>query len=129
MPKKYPIFQLWREVIAFQSIGVHIMIGKKSLVALLIVGVMASSVSSSAFARGRGGNGFAIAAGVLGAVAVGTIIANSQPVYEAPPPRYYGPPPEPVYYRAPPRYYEPPPVYQREYAPDGYYYRDGYYSR
>ncbi|HEY4072998.1 MAG TPA: hypothetical protein VGM52_07830 [Herbaspirillum sp.] len=105
------------------------MIGKKSLTALLIVGVMASSVPSSAFAHGRGGNGLAIAAGVLGAVAVGSIIANSaQPVYEAPPPRaYYGPPPEQVYYQAAPRYYEPPPVYVREYRRDGYYYHDGYY--
>ena len=109
------------------------MIVKKSLTALLIVGALASSVvSTSAFAHGgRGGNGFAIAAGVLGAVAVGTLIANSaqQPVYQEPQPVYYAPPPQQVYYQPPPQYYQPRPVYVREYPRDGYYYRDGYYSR
>jgi hypothetical protein len=120
----------------------HIMIGKKSLSALVIVGVLAASASSTAFAGGRyhggggGGNGLAIAAGILGAVAVGTIIANSasQPVYEAPQPAYYGPPPQQVYYQAPPQYYQAPPqpVYVREYREyprDPYYYRGGYYHR
>lgn len=101
------------------------MIGKKSLAGLLIVGVMASSVSTSAFARGGGGDGFGIVAGVLGAVAVGSIIANSAPrpvYYDAPPPQqyYYGPP-QPVYYQPPPRYYQPPPVYVDQYG--------NYYSR
>jgi len=99
------------------------MIGKKSLAALLIVGVMASSVSTSAFARG--GDGFGIVAGVLGAVAVGSIIANSAPrpvYYDAPPPQqdYYGRP-HPVYYQPPPRYYQPPPTYVDQYG--------NYYSR
>ena len=99
------------------------MIGKKSLAGLLIVGVMASSVSTSAFARG--GDGLGIVAGVLGAVAVGSIIANSAPrpvYYGAPPPQqyYYGPP-QPVYYQPPPRYYQPPPVYVDQYG--------NYYSR
>ncbi|MDB5990847.1 MAG: hypothetical protein JWQ10_2250 [Herbaspirillum sp.] len=113
------------------------MIGKKGLVGLLIVGVMASSVSTSAFARG--GDGLGIVAGVLGAVAVGSIIANSAPrpvYYDAPQP-YYGPPPQPVYYQspqpvyyqAPPRYYEPRPVYVHEYHHRDYYDHDGYYSR
>jgi hypothetical protein len=114
------------------------MVVKKSLSALLIVGVLAASASSTAFAGGRhsggggGGNGLAIAAGILGAVAVGTIIANSaqEPVYQQPQP-YYGPPPQQVYYQAPPQYYQPAPqpVYVREYRRDPYYYQDGYYRR
>jgi hypothetical protein len=107
------------------------MIGKKSLAGLVIVGVMTASVSTSAFARG--GDGVGIVAGVLGAVAVGTIIANSAPrpvYYDAPPPRYYYGPPQPVvYYQPRPRYYAPPPVYMHEYRRNGYDYRDGYYSR
>ncbi|HEY4318401.1 MAG TPA: hypothetical protein VGN04_12435 [Herbaspirillum sp.] len=116
------------------------MIGKKSLSALVMVGVLAASASSTAFAGGRhhggggGGNGLAIAAGILGAVAVGTIIANSasQPVYDAPQP-YYGPPPQQVYYQAP-QYYQasPQPVYVQEYRAyprDPVYYRGGYYHR
>jgi len=64
-------------------------------------------------------------AGVLGAGAVGSIIANSAPrpvYYGAPPPQqyYYGPP-QPVYYQPPPRYYQPPPVYVDQYG--------NYYSR
>jgi hypothetical protein len=108
------------------------MIGKKSLSVLLMAGVLAASASPAAFARGGGGNGLAVAAGILGAVAVGTVIANSaQPVYDAPPPRYYAPPPQPVYY-APPQYYQAPPqpVYVNAYPPDAYYYyHGGYYRR
>jgi uncharacterized membrane protein YeaQ/YmgE (transglycosylase-associated protein family) len=123
------------------------MIGKKGLSALLIVGVMASSVSTAALAEGHrgGGNGVAIAAGILGAVVVGSLIANSvqQPVYQAQPERYYAPPPQvyyeqqrqPVYYQEAPRYYEPQRVaYVHEYRERREYRErgddhDGYYRR
>ncbi len=122
------------------------MVNKKGLSVLLIAGVLASSVSTAAFAeghRGGGGDGVAIAAGILGAVVVGSLIANSvqQPVYQQPQP-YYAPPPQayyqeqpqPVYYQEAPRYYQPQRVaYVREYRErrdyrerDGY--RDGYYG-
>jgi hypothetical protein len=64
--------------------------------------------------RGHGGhggnNGAAVVAGVLGALVVGSIIANanSAPSY-APPQTYYQPPPAPTYYEAPRTYYQPSP--------------------
>jgi hypothetical protein len=128
------------------------MTGKKGWAALLIVGVLASSVSTAALADGRhgggGGNGVALAAGIIGAVVVGSLIANSAqqpaygPVYPEPQPYY---PPQQVYYQAPPPvYYQPQPVayvheyrerreyreyrgYRRDDRRDGY--RDGYYER
>jgi hypothetical protein len=125
------------------------MISKKIIPALLIATVLAASASSSAMAHDRGGNnGLAIAAGIIGAVAVGSMIANAsaptyvapQPVYEpqyqpvyqaAPQPVYYQP--EPVYVRPAPVYVRPAPVYvQREYRERRVYredYRDGYYDR
>jgi hypothetical protein len=117
------------------------MITKKILPALLITAVLAASVSTSASARDRGGNGFAIAAGVIGAVALGSIIANAaapsyyppQPVYQpAPQPVYYQAP-QPVYYQAPQQVYyqQPAPVYVRP-APvyvERREYRDVYYNR
>jgi hypothetical protein len=98
----------------------------KTVASLLIVGVLAASVSTSALAgdrghrHGGGGNGAAIAAGILGAVVVGSLIANSQPVYAAPQP-YYAPPPQPVYQPAPQVYY-PAPVQQSYYVPAQPYY-------
>ncbi len=97
---------------------------KKTLIPLLAAGVLATAVSSPALAGGRGhGNGAAIAAGILGAVVVGSLIANSanaQPVYVAPQPVYV-PPPQPVYQPAPQVYY-PAPVRQTYYvAPQPYY--------
>ena len=89
------------------------MISKKLIPALLISTVLAASVSSSAMAHDR--DGLAIAAGILGAVAVGSIIANTAPVYAAPQPVYqpvYQQVPQPVYYQAPQQvYYQPAQVY------------------
>jgi hypothetical protein len=129
------------------------MISKKTIPALLIATVLAASASTSAMAHDRdGNNGLAIAAGIIGAVAVGSMIANaSAPTYAAPQPQYqpvYEPQYQPVYQAAPqPVYYQPAPVYvrpatvyvrpapvyvQREYRERRIYredYRDGYYDR
>ncbi|SRR5450830_1085689 len=121
------------------------MLNKKLIPALLIATVLAASASTSAMARDRdGGNGLAIAAGIIGAVAVGSMIANAATPNYAPAPVYqqvYQPAPQPVYYQPQPVYYQPAPVYvrpapvyvEREYRPrQGYqgYYRDGgYYNR
>jgi uncharacterized membrane protein HdeD (DUF308 family) len=55
---------------------------------VFIVGVLAASVSTAALADDHRnhdrGTGAALAAGILGAVASGSLIANSQPVYAAP---------------------------------------------
>ncbi|MBB3213550.1 hypothetical protein FHW67_002848 [Herbaspirillum sp. Sphag1AN] len=118
------------------------MISKKLVPALLISTVLAASVSNVAMAHDR--NGLAIAAGIIGAVAAGTIIANSvpapvvvapqpvvQPVYSTPQVVYYQAPPAPVYYQPAPVYYRPAPVYvARDYprAP-GYPYYGRYYDR
>ncbi len=122
------------------------MITKKIIPALLITAVLAASVSTSASAHDRGGNnGLAIAAGIIGAVAIGSMIANanSGPSY-APPQQVYQPAPQPVYYEAPQQvYYQPAPVYvrpapvyeEREYRERPVYreyrheYRDVYYTR
>lgn len=96
-----------------------IMITRKLIPALLLTTVLAASASTSAFARERGGNnGIAIAAGILGAVAIGTMIsnanANAAPVYAAPAyaaPPVYRPVPQPVYYQPAPVYVRPTPVY------------------
>jgi|GEM_PF-1876912 len=95
---------------------------KKTLIPLLAAGVLAASVSSPAMAGGRG-NGAAIAAGILGAVVVGSLIANanSQPAYVASQPAYV-PPPQPVYqYQPAPQVYYPAPVRRTYYAPQPYY--------
>ncbi|MFL9878255.1 hypothetical protein PQR63_07685 [Herbaspirillum rhizosphaerae] len=122
------------------------MITKKIIPALLITAALAASVSAPASAHDRGGNnGLAIAAGIIGAVAIGTVIANanSGPSY-APPQQVYQPAPQPVYYQAPQQvYYQPAPVYvrpapvyvEREYRERPVYreyrreYRDVYYTR
>ncbi|MFJ9453114.1 MULTISPECIES: hypothetical protein [unclassified Herbaspirillum] len=121
------------------------MISKKIIPALLVTAVLAASVSTSASARDHGGNnGLAIAAGVIGAVAIGSMIANAnsgpsyapQPVYQqAPQPVYYQQPQQ-VYYQPAPVYVRPAPVYvEREYRERPVYreyrreYRDVYYSR
>ncbi|WP_081801482.1 hypothetical protein [Herminiimonas sp. CN] len=130
----------------------------KIISSLVIIGVLAASVSSAALADDHRnhdrGNGAAIVAGVLGAVVIGSLIANSQPAYAAPQPYYqpqpyyevpaqtYYPPPsvQQVYYKPPQQYYVPQPVtvidgryrdrheYRayRHHDRDGY---DGYYSR
>jgi hypothetical protein len=122
------------------------MISKKIIPALLVTAVLAASVSTSASARDHGGNnGLAIAAGVIGAVAIGSMIANAnagpsyapQPVYQqAPQPVYYQQAPQQVYYQPEPVYVRPAPVYvEREYRERPVYreyrreYRDVYYSR
>lgn len=95
--------------------------------------LLAASLSSPALAdggrhhgngghRGHGGhggnNGAAVVAGVLGALVVGSLIANATaaPSY-APPQTYYQPPPAPTYYEAPRTYYQPAPPPQVYYQP------------
>ena len=105
------------------------MFTKKTIPALLAVAVLAVSVSSSAVAGDRyhrgggGGNGLAIAAGILGAVVVGSMIANanSAPSY-APPQQVYYQPAQPVYVQ--PRYVQ---QYDNRYYRDDRGYNDGYY--
>jgi len=96
---------------------------------IALAGVLATSLSTSAYAdggrhRGHGGNGngVAIVAGVLGALAIGSVIANANaaPVYSAPP-AYY--PPAQTYYEAPPQYYQPAPQPQVYYQPAPVYYQ------
>lgn len=104
----------------------------KTLISTIaIAGLLAASLSTSAYAeRGRhrdhgrnGGNGVAIVAGVLGGLAIGSIIAsaNAAPVYAAPP-TYYQPPAR-SYYEAPPQYYQPAPQPQTYYQPAPVYYQ------
>ena len=101
----------------------------KTLISTIaLAGVLATSLSTSAYAdggrhRGHGGNGVAIAAGVLGALAIGSVIAsaNAAPVYSAPP-AYYPPPPARTYYEAPAQYYQPAPP-QVYYQPAPVYYQ------
>jgi hypothetical protein len=94
------------------------MASKKIISSLVIAGVLAASVSTAALADDHrnhgGGNGVAIAAGILGAVVIGSLIANSQPANAAPQP-YYQPQPQPYpYYEAQPQtYYPPQPVYSQ----------------
>jgi len=92
----------------------------KLISSLVIAGVLATTLSSAALAgdhrSNNGGNGAAIAAGILGAVVIGSIIANSQPSYAS------APQPYPVY-QAPPQVYYPPAPVRRTYyvAPRPYY--------
>jgi hypothetical protein len=124
------------------------MASKKIVSALLIVGVLAASASTAALADDHRnhdrGNGVAVAAGILGAVVIGSLIANSQPVYAAPqqyyqPEPYYQPEQQQVYYQPQAQYYGPQAV---AYVDGGYrerheyrryhrYHRDhdGYYAR
>ena len=115
------------------------MISKKIIPALLVTAVLAASVSTSASARDHGGNnGLAIAAGVIGAVAIGSMIANANAGPSYAPQPVYQQAPQPVYYQQAPQqvYYQPEPVYvEREYRERPVYreyrreYRDVYYSR
>ena len=61
---------------------------QKIVSAVFIVGVLAASVSTATFADDHcnydRGNGVAVVAGILGAVVIGSLIANSQPIYAAP---------------------------------------------
>ena len=108
----------------------------KTLVSTIaLAGVLAASLSTSAYADGgrhrghgghggKGGNGVAIVAGVLGALAIGSVIAsaNAAPVYSPPPAYYPPPPPARSYYEAPPQYYQPAPqYYQPAPQPQVYY--------
>ncbi|SMP74633.1 hypothetical protein [Noviherbaspirillum suwonense] len=104
----------------------------KTLISTIaLAGVLATSLSTSAYADGgrhrggHGGNGVAIAAGVLGALAIGSVIANAAaaPVYSAPPAYYPPPPPARTYYEAPPQYYQPAPQPQAYYQPAPVYYQ------
>lgn len=104
------------------------MFGKKILPALVIVGVFAASASTAANARDHHRDGGAIAAGIIGAVVVGSLIANSQPTYAAPQPyyqqpnTYYQQQPN-SYYQAPAQtYYSPQPVQQVYYQQAQPYY-------
>lgn len=111
------------------------MIRKIPRIALLI-GALA--VAGQASAHGGGWGGPAVLGAVVGAAAVGSVIASHdrpvyvqqqpvyyqpQPVYAAPPPVYYQPAPvyvqQPVYYRRAPVYYGPPRGYYG--PPRGYY--------
>src|SRR5258708_10508261 len=77
---------------------------KASIIAAAAAMAVAGTVSQPAYAGDRGG---AVAAGVLGGLAVGAIVgaAASQPRYYGPPPAYYADP-EPVYMAPPaPRCY------------------------
>ena len=136
------------------------MAGNKIISSVIIVGVLAASVSTSALAddyRGnRHGNGAAIVAGILGAVVIGSLIADSQPAYAAPqsyyqpqaqPYSYYDAQPQayypqqavqPVYYDQPRQYYAPAPavIYgdsgyrgRHDYREHYRYDRGGYYGR
>src|SRR3569623_3058532 len=136
------------------------MASKKFLSSLVSVGCLAAWVSPAAGADDHrnhgGGNGAAIAAGILGAAVIGSLIANSQPAnaapqpypyYEAQPQAYYSPPPvqqvysqpvAPVYYEQSPQYYAQQSVtvidrgYRDRHEYRGYPYRDRdryYYSR
>ena len=83
---------------AVHSKGYSIM-RKALIVAAAAAFAVAGSLSEPAHADGRGG---AVAAGVLGGLAVGAIVgaAASQPRYYGPPPAYYAEP-EPVYIAPP----------------------------
>jgi len=116
--------QAWRSLftvlIAYDINKDCIMHTKKIVPVLLMASVLVSSISVSASAYAdnhRRNENLAIAAGVLGAVAIGTMIANSNPAphYVAPPPAYpaypaYAPPPQ-VYVAPQPVYVRPAPVY------------------
>jgi hypothetical protein len=131
------------------------MASKKFVSSLVIAGVVAASASSAAWAgdhrqRDRGnGNGAAIAVGIIGAIVIGSLIANSQS--EPAPQQHVQPQPYPNYEAQPQVYYPPQQPVQRVYyeqQPAGYanggyrehrryrhYYRqdqrdhNGYYSR
>lgn len=79
---------------------------KKMILAVTLLALAGSQVQTVR----AGDRGFAVAAGVLGGIAVGTAIADTI----AHPPVYYAPAPAPVYYTAPPANYCPSPavVYQ-----------------
>ena len=74
------------------------MINTKSISALVIAGVLAASASMPAFAGNYYSDG-QIAAGVLGAVLVGSSIANSHNTHYPPAPPYL--PPHPASYPPP----------------------------
>jgi hypothetical protein len=85
------------------------------------VAVAAVSAATQAEARWRGGGG-AVAAGVIGGIAAGALIAGAgRPYYGDP--GYYGYAPAPAYYGGPGYYYGPPCRWQRQRFWDGYGWR------
>ena len=66
----------------------------------LIVLVTAATVAAAVTPAQAGGNGGAVAAGVIGGLAAGAIIGSAvaQPRYYAPAPAYAPPPPGPCYW-------------------------------
>src|SRR5258708_35531761 len=97
----------------------------------IILAITALAFAGSQVQTAKAHDGWGVAAGVLGGLAVGTAIGASvsQPAYYSAPPAYYAPPP--TYYAPPPVYYQPapPPVGYYQPAPAYYYYpRPGYYS-
>jgi len=126
------------------------MASNRIIISLVIAGALASSASTAAFAGDHrnhfSGNGTAIAVGIIGAVVVGSLLANAQPAPQPyyqpqpqPQPQAYYYPPQPVqqvYYEAPQQYYQPQPVayvgrgYRERHEYRRYHHRpDGYYSR
>ena len=105
----------------------------------LLLGALALAGQAEAHGGGPGWGGAAVIGAVVGGV-VGAAV-SSRPVYAAPAPVYYAPPPQPVYYAPPPPpvYYEPayvverPVVYGPRYygppraygPPPGYYHGGG----
>lgn len=76
----------------------------KIISTLALAGALAASASTAAIAgdHSRHHQGAAIAAGILGAVVIGSLIANAHPA-QAAPPSYY--PPQPYYEEQPQAYY------------------------
>ncbi|MFC7552540.1 hypothetical protein ACFQU7_10125 [Pseudoroseomonas wenyumeiae] len=85
-----------------------------------LTGVALLAASPAAEAHGwhrRGPSGGAVAAGIIGGLAVGALVAGAAQAAPPPPPVYYAPPPPPVYYAPPVAYYAPPPPPRAYYAP------------
>jgi hypothetical protein len=100
---------------------------KTTLAAILAAATIASAaVSSSTPAEARW-RGAPVAAGIIGGIAAGALIAGAaraNPYYGNGPGYYgYGPPPAPVYYGGGPAYYGPPCSWQRQRFWDGYGWR------
>lgn len=95
----------------------------KILASIFIADALATMASTPALAEGRNhsnnNTGIAIAAGLLGAVVIGSLIANSQQPSHVQPQQYIQPQPS---YTAPQVYYQPQPVQQTYYEPTQSYY-------
>jgi hypothetical protein len=106
---------------------VHIMQSKTFVSAIAATALFAATLTP-AHAEGRwehghgrhgdhGNNGAAIVAGVLGALVIGSVIANAASAPSYAPPQVYVPPAAPAYYAAPTAYPQPPQAY---YPPQTY---------